>query len=125
MPQTRTYYEILGLPRTASTADIKKRYRELVRRHHPDVTADKAAGEKAFVQITEAYKTLVDPAKRRAYDAPLTHVTRRLGEAAELCNQAITRDRSAWRAPAILGDIYRLPRRYGQAMIEYGYAVQF
>lgn len=75
MRTQRNYYEILGLSRSASTAEIKKRYRELVRKFHPDVVADKAFGEKAFVQITEAYKTLVDPGKRRAYDATLVDVT--------------------------------------------------
>lgn len=74
MRTQRNYYEILGLTRTASIQEVKKRYRELARKYHPDVVADKALGEKAFVQITEAYKTLVDPEKRRAYDLTLADV---------------------------------------------------
>jgi len=75
MRTQRDYYEILGLPRTANIPQIKRRYRELARKYHPDVTRDKAVGQKAFVQITEAYKTLVDPEKRRAYDATLIDAT--------------------------------------------------
>jgi curved DNA-binding protein CbpA len=65
----RDYYEILGIPSTASAPEIKKRYRELARKFHPDVAKDKAVSHRAFSQITEAYQTLSDPEKRRAYDA--------------------------------------------------------
>ena len=71
----RDYYEILGLPRTATTAQIKKRYRELVRKYHPDVAGNEAESSKTFVEITEAYKTLVDPIKRSIYDATLIATT--------------------------------------------------
>jgi curved DNA-binding protein CbpA len=74
VPQ-KTHYEILGLPKTASTAEIKKRYRELARKYHPDVARDKASAAKTFVAITESYRTLLDPEKRRAYDATLIDVT--------------------------------------------------
>jgi curved DNA-binding protein CbpA len=67
MRTERDHYEVLGLPRTASTDDIKRRYRQLARKYHPDVAKDKAL-EKLFVQITTAYKTLVDPDKRAEYD---------------------------------------------------------
>jgi curved DNA-binding protein CbpA len=76
MRPQRSYYEILGLPRTASTAQIKKRYRELARKYHPDVAGNIPAGAKTFVEITEAYKTLTDPGKRRSYDAALIDTTR-------------------------------------------------
>jgi len=71
MPLQGNYYEILGVSRNASTAEIKKRYRELARRYHPDVAKDKAASARDFVRITEAYKTLVDPEKRSTYDLTL------------------------------------------------------
>lgn len=63
----KDYYEILGVPRTASLDDIKKAYRKLARTHHPDMT--KAAdAELRFKEIGEAYATLKDTAKRAAYD---------------------------------------------------------
>lgn len=75
MHTERSHYEILGLPKTASITDIKKRYRQLARKHHPDVAGDKETAAKTFVRITEAYKTLVDPAKRWLYDATLVEPT--------------------------------------------------
>jgi len=68
MRTQRDYYEILGLPRTASPQEIKKRFRELARKYHPDVHQDKALAQRAFVQIMEAYRTLSDPAARSRYD---------------------------------------------------------
>jgi len=64
----RDYYAILGLPRTASQADVKKAFRRLARQHHPDVNKDNAESERAFKEINEAHAVLGDPAKRRAYD---------------------------------------------------------
>ena len=71
MRTQRSYYEILGLPRTSTQQEIKKRYRELARKFHPDVHPDKTLAQRAFVQIGEAYKTLADPLARRQYDASL------------------------------------------------------
>jgi curved DNA-binding protein CbpA len=71
MAAKRSYYEILGLPRDATAEQIKKRYRQLARKYHPDVVEDKAFGQEAFVEISEAYKTLIDPSKRAAYNLTL------------------------------------------------------
>jgi curved DNA-binding protein CbpA len=71
MPPQKNYYEILGLPRDATVAQIKKRYRELARKYHPDVMADKALAQRMFVEIGEAYQTLTDPMSRRDYDRTL------------------------------------------------------
>jgi curved DNA-binding protein CbpA len=71
MHKQKNYYEVLGLPRTATTDQIKRRYRELARKYHPDVVADKNFGQKIFMQITEAYRTLVDSDKRSDYDLTL------------------------------------------------------
>lgn len=71
MPIKRTYYEILGVPRTATQEQIKKRYRQLVRRYHPDVAEDKVAARLAFLQINEAYKTLTNADRRVIYDAEM------------------------------------------------------
>lgn len=71
MPIKRTYYEILDVSRTATQEQIKKCYRQLARRHHPDVADDKAAARLAFLQINEAYQTLTNPDKRVIYDAEM------------------------------------------------------
>lgn len=64
----KDYYETLGVPRDASTADIKKAFRKLARVHHPDVAQDKKAAEEKFKEINEANEVLSDPEKRKKYD---------------------------------------------------------
>src|SRR4051812_37560520 len=64
----RDYYEILGVPRTASQGDIKKAFRKLAREYHPDVAKNKKQAEEKFKEINEAYEVLSDPAKRKKYD---------------------------------------------------------
>jgi curved DNA-binding protein len=66
--QYKDYYETLGVPRTASDADIKKSFRKLARQYHPDVAKDKKRAEEKFKEINEAYEVLSDPAKRKKYD---------------------------------------------------------
>ncbi len=61
------YYQILGVPRDADESDIKKAYRKLARRYHPDVNKDGGAEEK-FKEVNEAYEVLKDREKRQAYD---------------------------------------------------------
>ena len=63
----KDYYDILGVPRTATLDDIKKAYRKLARTHHPDMSKAPDA-EVRFKEIGEAYATLKDTAKRAAYD---------------------------------------------------------
>ena len=63
----RDYYKILGVARTASAEDIKKSYRRLARKYHPDVSKEKDAEEK-FKEVQEAYEVLKDPEKCAAYD---------------------------------------------------------
>ena len=63
----RDYYEILGIPRDASTDDIKAAFRKLARQYHPDVSKEADAEEK-FKEINEAYGVLSDPQKRARYD---------------------------------------------------------
>lgn len=64
----RDFYQILGVPRTASQDDIQRAYRKLARENHPDVNADPGA-EDRFKDISEAYNVLSDPQTRRRYDA--------------------------------------------------------
>jgi hypothetical protein len=61
------YYGSLGLDQQATLAQIKDAYRELARRYHPDVTTD-PEGPRRFIEVTEAYEVLSDPASRRSYD---------------------------------------------------------
>lgn len=67
MVTKRDYYEILGLSKNASDAEIKSAYRRLARKHHPDVDKSVGATER-FKEIGEAYQVLSDPQKKGAYD---------------------------------------------------------
>ncbi len=62
------YYEVLGVARDADESTIKRAYRQLARRHHPDVADDKDAAEHRFKEINEAYEVLSDSQKRANYD---------------------------------------------------------
>ena len=62
------YYKILGLEKSASADDIKKAYRKLARKHHPDVNPNDNEAKKMFQQINEANEVLSDPEKRKKYD---------------------------------------------------------
>src|SRR5688572_1950382 len=64
----KDYYTVLGVPRNASEADIKKAFRKLARQYHPDTAKDKKAAEEKFKEINEAYEVLGDTSKRRKYD---------------------------------------------------------
>ncbi len=65
----RDYYETLGVPRNAAPDDIRKAFRKLARKYHPDVADDKVAAEEKFKEINEAYEVLGDAEKRKKYDA--------------------------------------------------------
>src|SRR5688572_1660271 len=67
----RDYYEVLGVPRTAKPEEIKRAYRKLARKHHPDThpAAERDKAGERFKEINEAYEVLSDPEKRSRYDA--------------------------------------------------------
>src|SRR3990170_4452554 len=62
------YYETLGVKRGAAADEIRKAYRRLARKHHPDVNPGDKSAEEKFKQIQEAYDVLSDPKKRKMYD---------------------------------------------------------
>lgn len=62
------YYEILGVDKNASSDDIKKAYRKLAMKYHPDKNPDDESAEDKFKKISEAHETLIDPEKRARYD---------------------------------------------------------
>lgn len=64
----KDYYAVLGVPRTASKAEIKKAFRKLAREHHPDARPGDAASERRFKDVNEAHAVLSDPEKRSLYD---------------------------------------------------------
>ncbi len=62
------YYKILEVPKTASEKEIKKAYRKLARKYHPDVNPNDDSAKKKFQQINEANEVLSDPKKRKKYN---------------------------------------------------------
>lgn len=72
MSLQRNYYEVLGLPPGATTDQIKKKYRELARKFHPDVVQDKVLGQRVFTQINQAYSVLGNPERRAQYNGTLS-----------------------------------------------------
>ena len=66
--QKRDYYEVLGVDKNADDAAIKKAYRVLAKKYHPDMNPGDKEAEQKFKEASEAYAVLSDPEKRRQYD---------------------------------------------------------
>ena len=89
MAQIKNYYKILGVEKSASFKDIKKRYRELAKKHHPDVNNGSKKAENNFKIISAAYNVLSNKKRRREYDQSSRQQTRPRGPGA-----------NAWSDPA-------------------------
>lgn len=74
----RDYYEVLGVAPDAGAAEIKRAYRQLARRYHPDITGEDR--NSAFLEVARAYEVLGDPQRRRSYDAALRHSSHGRGD---------------------------------------------
>ena len=68
MAEKRDYYEVLGIPKTATEAEIKKAFRTTAKKYHPDMHPGDKECEEKFKEAQEAYAVLSDPEKRRQYD---------------------------------------------------------
>lgn len=67
-PKKKDYYEILGVDKNVSKADLKKAYFQLAQKHHPDKNPDDKTAQEKFAEISSAYEVLADDARRKAYD---------------------------------------------------------
>ena len=65
----RDFYEVLGIGKNASKDEIKKKYREMAKKYHPDLNKDNKAAEEKFKEVSEAYEILSDDKKKGNYDA--------------------------------------------------------
>ena len=68
MPRVKDYYQVLGVPRTATSKEVQSAFRKLARKHHPDVNQGNQESERIFKQASEAHEVLSDPDKRKYYD---------------------------------------------------------
>ena len=99
----RDYYAILGVPATANDEEMKRAYRRLALRHHPDRNPGNPRAEERFKEISEAYAVLMDPARRRDYD-------RLRGERTGSSTGTGRPREPRWKEEELFRDLFRDPR---------------
>ena len=70
MNENKDYYELLGIDKDSTEEEIKLAYRKLAKKYHPDLNKTDPLAKEKFIEIKEAYDTLIDPIKRKIYDQP-------------------------------------------------------
>jgi len=68
MEKEKNYYEILGIDKKATETEIKLAYRRLAKKYHPDLNRTDSNAKEKFIELKEAYDTLIDPVRRKIYD---------------------------------------------------------
>jgi tetratricopeptide (TPR) repeat protein len=150
--EPRNAYEVLGLPRNATSVQIRARYRQLVRSYQKELSPQQLLNDERFRRWTNSYLLLTGE-QRREYDrrvresrgreqpgdqlgqlteprlrlieAEAAFVRRRLNEAAELAKEALKKEPRNAHGYALLGDILREQGKYQNALTMYNYAIQF
>ena len=110
----KDFYAILGVPKDADDAAIKKAYRKLARKHHPDQNAGDTAAEQRFKDIGEANSVLSDPEKRREYDA-----VRQMARGGARFTAGGPGGGAGWLRRRVLVDVRRAGRRRGGTRVRY------
>ena len=97
----RDYYEVLGVSRAADGKELKRAYRQLARKYHPDVNKD-AGAEETFKEISNAYEVLSDDQKRQIYDQVRAFSLTAPGAAAAHTRRARMDVASIWNRPDVV-----------------------
>ena len=100
------FYVILGVERGATLADVKRAYKRLARKYHPDINPGDRMAAAQFRQIAEAYETLSDPDRRRRYDTTGAPRTRRRAAARSASRDSISRSACTAATRPTFGDLF-------------------
>src|SRR5258705_11442707 len=116
MPK-RDFYKVLDVPKTANEAEIKKAYRRLAMKYHPDRNPDDREAEESFKEAEEACEVLTDPHKRAAYDQYGHAGVEASARGGGARGGGVGRDPFSDILGAVVGDIFRGPSRGGRSPV--------